>query len=141
AIDTATHTVDWRAPLGASAVADLALADGTVFVAGGGPDLSQRTVQAFPAAGCGLPTCSATWRTAPGTAGEVVAPTVAGGVLYVGAGSDVRAYDAGGCGATTCDPIATVSLDDNAPVTQVVVAEGRLHVASPARLTVFAPAP
>jgi outer membrane protein assembly factor BamB len=137
AIDTATRTVGWRAPLGGLPPVRLAVADGAVFVADLGPEGQQ--VRAFPAAGCGQPTCGATWATAPTTAHQWAAPTVAGGVLYVADGSDVEAYDAGGCGSATCQPVATVSLGDDARVLHTVVAEGRLYAASDARLTVFAP--
>ena len=141
AFDPTTGAVDWQAPLNASGVADLALSNGTVFVATGGTGSAAGTVQAFAAAGCGQPSCDAVWHTAPGTADGLVAPVVAGSALYVGAANDVHAYRVDGCESSPCDPVTTVSMGDDIVVSNIVVAEGRLYVTSAGQLTAFAPEP
>jgi hypothetical protein len=141
AIDVTTRTVEWRASLDGTEVADLALADGTVFVATGGTGPAAGTLQAFSADGCGQPTCNALWHTAPGTADDAVAPVVAGSAVYVAAANDIRAYATDGCPSSPCTPVAEVSIGDGTDVSHIVVAEGRLYVASDGRLTAFAPDP
>lgn len=134
AVDRATGTVTWTAPLGAAAPG-LALADDSIYVATGG------ALDVFPAAGCGAATCAPT---ASGTldANATAAPVVAGGVVYVGMAGAVQGFD------TAQGPLAPlVTLPVAGAPSSLVVDGGRLFVVtapggtSPSRLVAFAPTP
>jgi outer membrane protein assembly factor BamB len=92
-------------------------------------------LQAFGANGCGASVCTPLWTaTLPN---GFSAPTVAGGVVYVGAHDAVAAYDAAGCGgAATCPAVATLPVEgwnDN-----VTVAQGKVFVSGRGRVTALA---
>jgi hypothetical protein len=112
----------------------LALADGTVFVAG------DSTVAAYDVASCAAGSCTLEWSAPLG--GQVTwanGLAVAGGVVYVGRGDGVvEAFAAAGCGAPTCPALTSVSTGGE--VLQLAVAQGRLFVGSPDTVTAFAPA-
>ena len=77
-----------------------AISDGLVFVT-----TESGTVAAFPAHGCGRPTCAPAWT---GTAGTLAASpaAVAGGLVFVSAQDGaLYAFRASGCGAPTCPPL------------------------------------
>jgi outer membrane protein assembly factor BamB len=136
ALDAGDGDVLWTAELGGAPTAEPALADGTLFVptAGSGGD----RLVAVAAAGCGSPTCPASW-TAP-VGGRGRQPAVAGGVVFVGTdGGTVDAVVAAGCGAATCP--AVWSADVGAAVTGApVVTGGRLFVGTgDGRLLAYAP--
>ena len=75
-------------------------------------------VAAYPLAGCGKPLCRPLWTGVNNAAGFASAPSVAGGVVFVGKGpasgfpvdAGVYAFDARGCDASVCAPIAFVQL-------------------------------
>jgi outer membrane protein assembly factor BamB len=78
------------------------VANGIVYVGTG-----DHKLQAFPAGGCGAPTCAPLWTAA---VGEEIAgsPAVAGGVVYVTTtNGTLSAFRAAGCGAATCTPLWT----------------------------------
>jgi outer membrane protein assembly factor BamB len=77
-----------------------AVSDGIVYLT-----TDSGKVAAFPAKGCGLPTCAPLWK---GTAGSLsVSPAaVAGGTVFVSAQDGaLYAFRASGCGAPTCSPL------------------------------------
>jgi outer membrane protein assembly factor BamB len=82
-----TGTVLWEASTGARIGVQPAVAGGVVYT--GSDDGS---VDAFPAAGCGAPTCAALWSAETGS-GVTGAPAVSNGRLFVGtAAGQVVAY-------------------------------------------------
>jgi outer membrane protein assembly factor BamB len=136
ALDAADGDVLWTAELGGAPTAEPALADGTLFVPTAGSGGAR--LVAVAAAGCGAPTCPASW-TAP-VGGRGRQPAVAGGVVFVGTdGGTVDAVAAAGCGAATCP--AVWSADVGAAVTGApAVSGGRLLVGTgDGRLLAFAP--
>jgi outer membrane protein assembly factor BamB len=104
------------------------LAAGTAFV------LAQDTVMAFPADGCGSPTCQPVWTAAgaPWPAGAAVAD----GTLFVPHGGAIAAYPAAGCGATTCAARWTAPDATGTPA----VANGVVYASGGDRLHAFAAA-
>lgn len=123
AVDAASGTVRWTAPLGAAPVAEPALADGTLFV----PLADGRLVAVDD--GCGAATCGVQWSATPGPGQRQ--PSVGGRVVFT-VGSDdgsIEAFDAGGCGATTCQPLWTA--DAGPAITgSPAVANGRVYVST-----------
>lgn len=117
-------------PYGATS---LALADGTVFVAG------DTTLEAYDMAACAAGACTLEWSaTLGGQATFADGLAVAGGVVYVGRQDGVvEAFPAAGCGAATCPSLTSVSTDDT--VMQLVVSQGRLYVGTIDTVTAFAP--
>jgi hypothetical protein len=92
--DGGVCTPEWKGP----GVGEPVLADGLVFVNGGG---APGTTLAYGArCGTGGSTCTPA-HAYQGGAGQ---PVLAGGVLYVGNGHSVLAYDPG-CAETSCRPI------------------------------------
>jgi hypothetical protein len=122
----------WSAPLaggsGAPFAAEVVLAGGIVYAptAGG--------VAAYPAAGCGAPTCSPAWTADTGTDQGVTATVVAGDVLYAAANDSVFAFPAAGCGAATCTPLTTLSTPNEG---NLVVANGQLYASGYDRISAF----
>lgn len=132
AVDRATGTIAWSAPLGATAPG-VAIADGTVYVGAG------TTLSTFAAAGCGAATCAPT-ATATLASAAGASPVVAGGVVYVGGTDSVEAFAADG----SLDPLATVAIPGTA--SNLTVDSGRLFVTSrpgtaPTKLSAYSPAP
>lgn len=135
ALDRETGAEQWRAPLGGQG-AGLALAGGTLY-ATARDEAGAGRLLAISADGCGEATCSAEWTATLGGS-DVSSPTVGGGVVYVANGEEVQAFDAAGCGATTCSSLVSVAVASAGPLS---LAQGRLFVAGPGRLTALAPEP
>ncbi len=94
----------WTAQVGISVFGSgPAVANGVVYIASFSEQGTfDSNLYAFPAGGCGHPTCQPLWR-AP--AGEFVAssPAVANGNVYIGSGDDLLyAFNANGCGHSVC---------------------------------------
>jgi len=129
AVDRATGTISWTAPLGAAAPG-LAVVGDDVFVGAG------TTFAKYPLGGCGAATCQPTARVDVPTAVSA-APVAAAGVVYVGKAGAVQAFD------TDLEPV--VSLEVPGSPTSLAVAGGRLFVITaqdgglPAKLVAFAP--
>lgn len=66
-------------------------------------------------------------------------PVVAGGVVYIGVQDRVVAYPAGCPQMFGCPSLKTVSVQGD--TVALSVAQGRLFISSPGRLTAFAPSP
>jgi len=123
AIDAATGIIEWRGTVTARPYA-IAVASGVAYVTSGLGELV-----AFAVAGCGEAVCSPLWTSAPSGL-TLFTPTIANGVVYVGAldfiytHGDVLAYP------TTCtdgcEPLATLVLG-GANETPVAVAGGRIY--------------
>jgi outer membrane protein assembly factor BamB len=133
ALDAATGEVRWTMPLGSSATAAPALADGTLYVA-----TSAGRIVAAAAAGCGKAVCRPLWKASTGSA-VAVQPAVAGGVVYAGTlGGTVVAFDAAGCGAGRCRPLWTGEAGE-AVDGGLAVALGRLYAGTTTGVVAFAP--
>lgn len=123
ALEAATGNLAWKGRVAASPHA-IAAAHGVAYVTTG----SQEFV-AFAVAGCGQSVCSPLWTSAPSGL-SLFTPTIANGVVYVGAldfiytQGDVLAYP------TTCvdgcQPLATLVLG-GANETPIAVAGGRVY--------------
>jgi outer membrane protein assembly factor BamB len=123
AFDAATGTRQWKGNVMALPQA-IAVAHGVAYVTSGNGELV-----AFAVAGCGQTECSPLWTSAP-SGFTLFTPTIANGVVYVGAldfiytQGDVLAYP------TTCvdgcQPLATLVLG-GANETPVAVAGGRVY--------------
>jgi outer membrane protein assembly factor BamB len=134
ALDQADGATLWTAPLAGTLGREVAVADGTVYVASVDPTGGGGVVQAFDVDGCGAATCEPRWEGSfDGTA--VGAPVVGGGVVYVPDGNSVVAFDAAGCGAATCSPLADVDVSGTG---RLVLSNGRLFLAGTGRLTALA---
>lgn len=122
ALSSTDGHVLWTAQVSEGIGATPALAEGTLYV----PNRTG-TLFAFPASGCGAPTCTPSWSTVEGSA-VVVQPAVAAGVVFTGsADGTVAAYDAAGCGRARCGALwsaSTGSRITGAPA----VSGGRLFV-------------
>jgi len=123
AFDSATGNLEWRGTVAPTPHA-IAAAHGVAYLSSGNGQLV-----AFAVAGCGQTVCSPLWTSA--TSGfTLFTPTIANGVVYVGAldfiytQGDVLAYP------TTCtdgcQPLATLVLG-GANETPVAVAGGRVY--------------
>ncbi|MDD9369343.1 MAG: PQQ-binding-like beta-propeller repeat protein [Acidimicrobiales bacterium] len=123
--DAATGDVRWEAEPRYTgqlpgAITGVAVADGTLFVAGSQADPdgfdSTAVLDAYPVAGCGQDVCPPAWSADLGRTRPSHEPTVAGGVVYVplvATGSvapAVAAIDAAGCGSPTCAEVVRVPL-------------------------------
>jgi outer membrane protein assembly factor BamB len=156
ALDPATGAELWRtAPRYVSDLPNgfrgLAVADGTLFASGqlpGDDDPSDPvgTLDAYAAAGCGAAVCEPTWSVPFGEVRVATEPSVAGGVVYVGLGSEsasapaVVAADAHGCGQTTCPELAHVPLvPDNGGAFLVGADPYRMSIASGHLLLAWSP--
>jgi outer membrane protein assembly factor BamB len=123
AFDAATGILQWKGSVAAPPHA-IAVARGVAYVTSGNGKLV-----AFAVAGCGQTVCSALWTSAPSGL-ALFTPTVANGVVYVGAldyiytQGDVLAYPAT-C-VDGCRPLATLVLG-GANETPVAVSGGRVY--------------
>ncbi|GAA3341195.1 hypothetical protein GCM10020358_31620 [Amorphoplanes nipponensis] len=127
----------WTAPLSNGAFTTPAVAGGLVFVSSAGnAENGLGTLAAFPAAGCGRPSCRPVWTAAvPNTDSS---PTVAGGVLYIVANDGrLLAFTASGCGRPTCAPLWTGNLKTSGQGAPAV-ANGLVYATSAERLVAFA---
>ena len=123
AFDAATGNLEWRGTVAPIPHA-IAAAHGVAYLSSGNGQLV-----AFAVAGCGQTVCSPLWTSAP-SGFTLFTPTIANGVVYVGAldfiytQGDVLAYP------TTCtdgcQPLATLVLG-GANETPVAVAGGRVY--------------
>ena len=123
AIDAVTGILKWKGAVTPTPHA-IAVARGVAYVPSGRGELV-----AFAVAGCGETVCSPLWTSAP-SGFTLFTPTIANGVVYVGAldfiytQGDVLAYP------TTCidgcEPLATLILG-GANETPVAVAGGRIY--------------
>jgi outer membrane protein assembly factor BamB len=123
AFDAATGNLEWRGTVAPIPHA-IAAAHGVAYLSSGNGQLV-----AFAVAGCGQTVCSPLWTSAP-SGFTLFTPTIANGVVYVGAldfiytQGDVLAYP------TTCtdgcQPLATLVLG-GANETPVAVAGGRIY--------------
>lgn len=132
--DTATGEVLW-APSVSDVAGPSALAEGTLFSAGRNEEL----LRAFPADGCGAPTCEPLWSGELGFEPDsVLQPAVAGGVVFVaGLQGQLAAFDASGCGTPTCAPLWTASVGSRITGSPAVN-NGQLYVGtSDGRLVAF----
>jgi outer membrane protein assembly factor BamB len=123
AFDAATGNRVWKGSVVPSPHA-MAAANGVAYVTTGTGELV-----AFAVAGCGQAVCSPLWTSAP-SGFSLFTPTIANGVVYVGAldffytHGDVLAYPSA-C-TDGCQPLATLVLG-GANETPVVVAGGRVY--------------
>jgi outer membrane protein assembly factor BamB len=123
AIDAATGISGWKGSVTPFAQA-IAVAHGTAYVTSGNGELV-----AFAVAGCGADECAPLWTSAP-SGFTLFTPTVANGVVYVGAldfiytKGDVVAYPAT-C-SDGCELLATIALG-GANETPIAVAGGRIY--------------
>ena len=123
AFDSASGILEWKGTVAPTPHA-IAAAHGVAYVTSGNGELV-----AFAVAGCGQAVCSPLWTSAPSRF-SLFTPTIANGVVYVGAldfiytQGDVLAYP------TTCingcEPLATLLLG-GANETPVAVAGGRIY--------------
>ena len=124
----------WNADFPNALGTTVAVGRGTVVV----PFLTEAgwVVAALDAAGvnnCTATQCQPMWVTDPSRAPTAAAPAIAGGVVYVAAGSELRGYDlagAGNCGGTprTCLPLWTAAV--GAGATAPTVANGVVYTSS-----------
>lgn len=123
AFDVATGNLAWKGSVAPSPHA-IAAARGVAYLSSGNGELV-----AFAVAGCGQTVCDPLWTSAPSGA-SLFTPTIANGVVYVGAldfiytQGDVLAYPATCVDA--CQPLATLVLG-GANETPVAVAGGRVY--------------
>ena len=127
-----------------------AVSGGMVFATTqGSPDPNTvGVVAAYPAAGCGKAQCEPVWTGINFTSGFASAPSVVGGVVFVGKGpatltaantpdAALYAFTATGCGAATCKPISVLELSTyqayfGAPL---AIGEGKIFMASNDNIT------
>jgi hypothetical protein len=94
----------WSATLPNPSSTQPAVANGLVYVTD-----SLGKISVFRAAGCGLPTCTATWTGAAG-AKPLSSPAVTATSVFVGSNDGrLYAFPAAGCGAATCNATWTAT--------------------------------
>jgi hypothetical protein len=130
-----TCTPLWTARLSNGVFTTPAVAGGLVFIASAGSvENGLGTLYAFPAAGCGRPTCRPVW-TAPVPGAS--SPTVANGILYIVAGDGrLLAFTAAGCGQATCAPLWTGPMKTSSRGAPAV-GNGLVYATSSDRLIAF----
>lgn len=101
-----------------------AISDGVVAVTAAAAGTHRLGV--YPRSGCATSPCAPAW-TALLPAAPAGPPVLAGGLVWVAAGSDVRAYPAAGCGTATCAPVWSADLGAEA-ADQPAVSVGRVFV-------------
>jgi outer membrane protein assembly factor BamB len=92
---------------------------------------------AFPANGCGAPTCAPEWRGATGPQ-AIATPAVANGFVYVPSQTNpnsnhgrLNVFDADGCGAAVCPPLwKGLGGDSSFLISSPAVIGGRAFIAS-----------
>jgi outer membrane protein assembly factor BamB len=123
AFSAATGNLQWKGSVAANPHA-IATAAGVAYVTSGHGELV-----AFAVAGCGQPVCRPQWTSAR-TRFALFTPTIANGVVYVGALDYVYTHGAVLAYPTTCTdgcrPLATLVLR-GANETPVAVAGGRIY--------------
>ena len=123
AFDSASGNLKWRGTVAAIPHA-IAAAHGVAYLSSGNGELV-----AFAVAGCGQTVCSPLWTSAPSGL-SLFTPTIANGVVYVGAldfiytQGDILAYPTA-C-IDRCQPLSTLVLG-GANETPVAVAGGRVY--------------
>lgn len=121
-LDGATGETRWTGNAGAALRVPLAATATTIFAAA-----DDRTLAAFPVAGCGAATCAPAW-TATTSAPASDQPSIGGDVVYVGdAAGAVTAFPAAGCGAATCEALWSDAVADGTSGPPVVF-DGTLYV-------------
>jgi len=117
--------VSWTGATDGAVFSSPAVADGVVYV--GSMD---GKLYAFPAFGCGGPTCTPLWTGATGGAIHS-SPQVANGVVYIGSDDGrLYAFSANGCGASTCSKLWSSKQTNGAIESSPVVVNGRVYVGS-----------
>src|SRR6266550_2676040 len=123
AFDSATGNLKWRGTVAAIPHA-IAAAHGVAYLSSGNGELV-----AFAVAGCGQTVCNPLWTSAPSGL-SLFTPTIANGVVYVGAldfiytQGDILAYPT--VCTDGCQPLATLVLG-GANETPIAVAGGRVY--------------
>ncbi len=100
-----------------------AVANGTMYIGG-----SDGNLNAYPAAGCGQPSCQPAWR---GVADNdfTSTPAVAGGLVFIASADHfLYAFPAAGCGAAVCAPRWKAHLLSAVVDSSVAVAAGVAYV-------------
>jgi hypothetical protein len=100
-----------------------AVANGMMYVGG-----SDGSLNAYPAAGCGQPSCQPAWR---GVVDNdfTSTPAVAGGLVFIASADHfLYAFPAAGCGAAVCAPRWKAHLLDAVIDSSVAVAGGVAYV-------------
>jgi outer membrane protein assembly factor BamB len=103
-----------------------AVAYGSVYIGSG-----DGTLLAYPAGGCGDPTCPVSWigQAAGSVATIESAPMVANGVVYVGENnSNIYAFPARGCGRLFCDQLWSFITQDPLVNSSPALVNGTLYV-------------
>jgi hypothetical protein len=99
-LDVADGHIAWSAETGSGTIIPT-VAGATIFLRTNGQ------LVAYPATGCGGPTCSPQWTASLGTG---LQPALAAGdVVYVIDGTNTLAFPRDGCAAATCNPIAALT--------------------------------
>ena len=100
-----------------------AVANGVLYQAG-----FDGSLNAYPASGCGQPSCQPLWRGM--AAGDFTStPAVAGGLVFIGSADHfLYAFLAAGCGAAACAPVWKAHLRDAVVDSSVSVANGVAYI-------------
>lgn len=122
-LDVATGAVRWTGSVGPVLTGShiAAVADGTIVLAVSNGFIAPSQLVAFPARGCGEPTCAPLWTATFATSvSGVQTPFVAAGdLLWAGgtlpgeSGAGIHAFALDGCGAPTCEPLTSLPYASN----------------------------